>query len=266
MTQAAVSYQIRILEERVGGPLFVRRPRGVELSDTGRQFAKHVSDAMDILGDAFAEARGQTEERLSISVIPTFATNFLAQRLSAFHLENPSISVRIEVNEALTDFDAGEFDVGIRGGMGKWPGLASHKLMQADFTPMLSPKLADTIGGLREPADILKLPVIACDDPWWHTWFEAAGLTDVDLSMQTGLYLGTQILEANAAIAGQGVGLLTPAFHRDALELGLLIQPFDLTCSDGSGFWLVCPQSRRNTRKITVFRQWLDKALTGFGH
>ena len=263
MTQAAVSYQIKILEERVGAPLFLRFARGVELTDVGRRLSRRASEALDLLRDAYADAKGQGEDTLVISAIPTFATNFLAQKLGCFQIDHPSIAVRVQVTQALTDFAAEDVDVAIRSGLeGAWPGLKSDLLLPAVFTPMLSPKLAETIGGVHTPADLLKLPIIEPSDPWWPQWFEAAGIPDAKLMEQPSLQFGSQILEANAAIAGQGVGILTPTFYLDAINQGQLSQPFDLTCDDGQRYWLVYPESRRNAPKIRAFRDWVLGEVT----
>lgn len=264
MTQAAVSYQIKILEERVGSALFLRRARGVELSEIGAQFAQKSTDALDILSDGFARARGRTEETLVISVIPTFATNFLAQRLGCFQIDNPSIAVRVEVNQSMVDFATDGFDLAIRSGKGNWPGLKSHLLVPMQFTPMLSPALAEKADGIDHPSDLLKIPIIEPSDPWWHRWFEAAGVTDANLASQPGLQFGSQVLEANAAIAGQGVGILTPVFYKDEVEQRRLYQPFDLLCCDDQGYWLVYPESRRNLGKIKLFRNWLEMKAAEF--
>jgi LysR family glycine cleavage system transcriptional activator len=264
MTQAAVSYQIKVLEERIGAPLFVRKARGVDLTKTGQQFAKRTSEALDILGDAFSDAKTYSQETLSISVIPTFGTNFLAQRLGAFQMENPKIAVRVEISEALVDLQAGSFDIAIRGGKGAWEGLISHLLMPTYFTPMMSPKLAQSIGGVDSPTDLLDLPFISGGDPWWKLWLEAAGITDVDILERRSQQFGPQILEANAAIAGQGVAMLSPAFFQNELANGQLIQPFELICDDGSGFWLVLPTSHRNSTKIRKFRKWLEQQSESF--
>lgn len=257
MTQAAVSYQIKILEERVGAPLFLRTARGVELTDVGQRFSRRASEALDQLRDAFADAKGAGEETLAISVIPTFATNFLAQRLGCFQIDNPSIAVRVEVSQSLSDFAAEEIDLAIRSGIGGWAGLKSHRLFPAVFTPMLSPKLAAEAGGIETPADLLKLPIIEPTDPWWSEWFAAAGVPDVEMADRPSLKFGSQVLEANAAIAGQGVGILTPVFYKDAVEQGLLIQPFEITCDDDQSYWLVYPENRRNAPKIRLFRNWI---------
>lgn len=261
MTQAAVSYQIKVLEDRVGMPLFLRNGRGVELTDAGKRFARRASESLDLLSDAFADAKGEGEETLVISAIPTFATNFLAQRLGCFQINHPSIAVRVEVTQAITDFTSEDVDVAIRSGLeGGWPGMKCDLLLPAVFTPMLSSKLAETIGGVHTPADLLKLPIIEPSCPWWPIWFEAAGIPDAKLMERPSLQFGSQILEANAAIAGQGVGILTQTFYQDAVAQGQLFQPFDLTCDDGQRYWLVYPKNRRNAPKIRSFRDWiLDK-------
>ncbi len=266
MTQAAVSYQIKILEERIGSPLFLRHARGVELTDNGTWFSRRSSEAMDILRDAYSEVRGRSEKTLVISVIPTFAANFLAQRLGEFQCENPSIAVRIDMNSALADFTTDNVDVAVRSGSGNWPGLRKHLLLRAKFTPMLSPSLAETIGGVHEPADLLKLPIIAPAEPWWQIWFEKAGLPEADLDDQSNLKLDSQLLEANAAIAGLGVSMLTPEFYQDAIAQKQLLQPFDLIGDEDEdyGYWLVYPESRRNSPAIKTFRNWILQEITGF--
>ncbi len=264
MTQAAVSYQIKVLEDRVGAPLFLRQPRGVQLSRAGLNFAAKATDALDILSEAFAVAKGQTEETLAVSAAITFGTSLLAQRIGKFQIDNPSISVRIDVSQTLTDFDADGIDLAIRVGRGNWPDVRAQLLMPVTFTPMLSPTLAAGIGGIHKPADLLKLPVIELGDPWWRQWFREAGVEDVEFSGRQKLELGSQILEATAAVAGQGVGILTPALYRDELARGQLYQPFDLVCDDGTGYWLVYPENRKNLPKIRAFENWLKSEVADF--
>ncbi|NBN79964.1 LysR family transcriptional regulator [Microvirga tunisiensis] len=261
MTQAAVSYQIRLLEERSGGPLFRRAARHVELTDLGRQLAPAVHEAFDLIRDAFAGVRAQAEGALTISCVATFATQWLARHLGAFQLLQPRLAVRVETSGQLVDFARDTVDISIRSGKGQWPGLTAHLLLPARFTPMLHPDLAASIGGVREPADLLKLKIIDPSDPWWPQWFAMAGVTCTDLDSRTQTRLGAQILEANAAAAGQGVAILTPWFYRDEIERGRLYQPFALTCDDGSGYWLCYPPARRNSPKIRAFRQWILAAL-----
>lgn len=264
MTQSAVSYQIKVLEERVGAPLFVRQARGVALSEIGAQFAQRTTDALNILGDAYAEVKGLSQDTLSVSVIPTFGTNFLAQHLGTFQLDNPNIAVRIEVSEGLTDFTTGEFDIAIRDGKGSWPELRSYLLIPTQFTPMLSNELAESIGGIHTPKDLLKLPILSPSNPWWQLWLSAAGLENQDFSDRPDRQFGPQILEANAAIAGQGVAMLTPAFFTAEVARDQLVQPFELACDDGTGYWLVFPESHRHSQKIRKFRSWIEAATESY--
>jgi LysR family glycine cleavage system transcriptional activator len=257
MTQAAVSYQIKMLEERVGAPLFLRMPRQVKLTELGERLAPSITEAFETMRTAFATLREDTEGVLSISVVATFAANWLVQRLGSFQMEHPLLAVRLDSNDRLVDFTQSEVDLAVRTGTGDWPGLISHELIKAQFTPMLSPKLAASIGGVHEPADLLRLPLIDAGDPWWRQWFEAAGVPDPQLQGHAQNRLGTQLLEGRAAIAGLGVGILTPAFHTVEIGAGLLLQPFDLLHDDGRSYWLVYPESRRNVPKIRAFRAWI---------
>ena len=264
MTQAAVSYQMKILEERVGAAVFERYARGVELTPVGRRLFQRVSAALDILSDAYGDAKGANEGTLTINAIPTFATNFLAQRLGAFQCENANLAVRLEIGEALTDFNHDKVDVAIRGGQGKWDGLISHLLLPTVFTPMLSPALADSIGGVTKPEDLMKLPLLSDGDQQWQSWLSSYGLGSTANPNAAVHSLQSQVIEAASAVSGHGVAMLTPAFFQNELERGQLIQPFEHLGDDGSGYWLVYPESRRNAHKIKRFRSWLDKETRAY--
>ncbi|MGB3539224.1 MAG: LysR substrate-binding domain-containing protein [Mesorhizobium sp.] len=257
MTQAAVSYQIKVLEERVGTLLFLRKPRQVALTEPGQHLAAAAGDAFALLAQAYAEARGDAEGVLSITTVLTFASNWLARHLGSFQMAHPSLAVRVDASGTLLDLTRENFDIAIRSGKGKWPGLVTHPLVWADFTPMLSPGLAAKIGGVKEPADLLKLPILEPSDPWWLQWFTAAGVPTTDLATRPDSRMGAQTYEANAAIAGQGVAILTRPFFLAELAEGRLIQPFDLVCNDGHGYWLAYPETSRNAPKVRVFRDWL---------
>ena len=257
MTQAAASYQVKLLEERIGAPLFLRRPRQIELTEPGQRLAPAVSEAFAILGQAYAAARGGADGLLCVTTVLTFASNWLAQHLGAFQIAHPALAVRLDTSSRLTDFAREDVDLAIRSGGGKWPGLEAHKLLDADFTPMLSPKLAASIGGVNEPADLLRLPILDPGDIWWTQWFEAAGVSGHDLAKRPGSSMGAQAYEANAAMAGHGVAILTRALFKNEIADGRLVQPFDLVGDDGHAYWLVYPTARRNVPKIRAFRDWI---------
>lgn len=261
MTQTAVSYQIRLLEETLGETLFLRRPRQVTLTQAGERLAPKVAEGLAKLAEAVTELRGATEERLHIHSTPTFALQWLSRTLGDFQLKHPSIAVRLSTSQEMIDFSKEEADVAIRWGKGDWPGLESHRVMRMDFTPMLSPALAETIGGVKEPADLLKLPIVSARDPWWRVWFAAAGIAEPGLDRYPPNELGTQTIDAQIALAGQGVAILNPGHFREAIAAGQLFQPFDLACNDGRDYWLAYPENRRNIPKIRAFRDWILSAM-----
>jgi len=258
MTQAAVSYQIKVLEERVGSALFVRRPRQVLLTETGQALAIASTDAFRKIAEAYETAR-TGQGTLSISTIPTFAANWLALHLGSFQMDNPRIAVRIETSDLLADLARDNIDVAIRSSsIGQWAGLDSHFLFHETFTPMLSPALAASIGGVREPADLLRLPIVDAGDPWWTTWFGLAGVDAASaLATRPRSQFGSQSYEGRAVVAGLGVGILTPAMFAQELAAGSLIQPFDILGHDNHSYWLVHQTARRNVPKIRAFREWL---------
>ena len=257
MTQAAVSYQIKLLEGRLGQALFLRQPRQVVLSEAGRRLSPAVSDAFEALRAAFAAAHEDAAGVLAISAVSTFASNWLAPRLGAFQLANPQLAVRLEVSQRMVDFAREEIDLGIRMGGGDWPGLEMTKIASSRFTPMCSPSLLERHGEINAPIDLLRLPLLSADDPWWPAWFALAGITAPELATRPGLRLDSQQMLGSAAIAGQGVTLLDPALFAADLAAGRLVRLFDLVAEDGYDYWLVYPSSRRNAPKIRAFRAWL---------
>lgn len=257
MTQAAVSYQIKLLEERLGAPLFLRRPRTVELTPTGRQLAPATSEALDLLASAFAAARQDAGSVLTVSVLPTFAAHWLAPRMGRFQMKHPEIAVRITATRAVVDFRREDADVAIRSGLGEWEGLTVHPLFPVAFAPMLSPKLLERHGPLTSPADLLDMLLIDPGDRWWCLWFAAMGIEGFEPAGHPDARMGDQHLEARAAMGGHGVAILTPGFYRQEVEIGLLAQPFPAISETGQNYFLVYPEARRNVPKVRAFRDWL---------
>ncbi|WP_454812357.1 LysR substrate-binding domain-containing protein [Labrys neptuniae] len=261
MTQAAVSYQIKLLEERFGGPLFLRKPRQIELSVAGQRLAPAITDAFALIGEAYAAARGGIEGVLTVCAKVSFATSWLARHIGAFQLAHPALAVRIEATDRAIDFTREETDLAIFFGTGDWPGLQAHRLLAGDYTPMLSRGLVARLGPHYTPADLLRLPLLDPGDHWWREWFEAAG---VSYEMPKLVYnLSSQAVINAAAKAGQGVAILSTALYDDDLAEGRLIQPFELVLESERSFYLVYPEARRNQPKIRAFRDWILAELAG---
>lgn len=258
MTQAAVSYQIRLLEERLGVALFLRSNRRVTLSDAGRRAAPLVGRAFDALEDAFGSLVAEDEGVLSISTTQTFASNWIAPRLGAFQLARPELAVRLHTDNRIIDFAREEKDVAIRSTLGRaeWPGLRAHFLFRLHATPVATPAFRDS-NGIAAPADLLRVPRLSPGDEWWEIWLRAAGLPVPEGTASSGIRFDAQAMEGQAALSGAGVGMLTPLFWRPELASGRLVQLFPLVSFDGPGYWLVYPEHRRNQSKVRAFRDWI---------
>jgi LysR family glycine cleavage system transcriptional activator len=257
LTQAAVSYQIRVLEERLGTALFHREKKRVKLTEAGRRAAGEVSRAFDRLDGAFAQLRTENETMLTISTSTTFANTWLAWRLGAFQIANPAMAVRLVVSDALVDFAVDDVDVAVRSGRGEWPGLDAERLIGIDFTPMCSPDFLAAHGGGVTPIDLLTMPVISPHDDWWSVWLHEAVVDVPNGPVRPGIRLDSQANEGAAAMAGQGMAMLTPFFWRNDIAAGRLVRPFAQISSLGHAYWLICPDHRRRLAKIKRFREWL---------
>jgi LysR family glycine cleavage system transcriptional activator len=257
MTQAAVSYQIKLLEERLGTSLFARDKRQVVLTEAGRKAAPLVSNAFDTLDDAFAAARSHDDAVLTVSSSQTFASNWLARNLGRFQVGQPDLALRLHTSDTLVDFARDEVDIAVRVSFsGRPQGLMAHFLMRIHWTPMCSPEFRESHGGLASPADLLDVPQISPSDDWWERWFEAAGVVAPD-RRAIGVRLDSQVFDGNAAIAHQGVAMLSPALWRADLAAGRLVQLFPLTLFERYGYWLVYPEHKRHVPKLKAFREWL---------
>jgi len=257
MTQAAVSWQIKALESRLGQSLFRRLPREVVPTESGERLSRAATEAMTLLRRAISDLTEADEAVLSITTLATLATQWLAPRLGAFQLANPDLAVRLDTAPHLVDLARENFDVGLRSGAGDWPGLESVMLMPSVFTPLCSPAMAEQLG-LEHPCDLLDAPRIGLEKEW-AAWFAAAGVTSGSprVSRLTADY---QALEAAAAMGGQGVALVSPILFAREIAAGLLVRPFRQTVELNTGYWLVWPHDRRRSKKIARFRDWLVAA------
>lgn len=262
MTQAAVSYQVKALEERLGAPLFVREKGRARLTPLGARLLPALSQAFDSIEAAFAAHQAEDESLLTVTTTPTFANTWLAWCLGAFQMRHADLAVRMTTGNEVVDLRSGDADVAIRAGTGDWDGLEKHLLVRSEFTPMASPRLIgeaqDRLGRKLEPRDLFDLNLISPEDDWWLHWFADAGLEVDSVPRRRGVRLDNQANEGHAAMAGQGFALLTPFFWENDLSEGRLVMPFpDLVSTRGWAYWLVFPPERRMVPKIKRFREWL---------
>ena len=262
MTQAAVSYQIRQLEDRVGRPLFVREKGRVRLSESGRRLLPAVSGGFAGIADAFAALRGEDEDVLELSTAVSFGGTWLSARIGRFQVRYPDLAVRISVSNDLIDFARATADAAIRAGHGQWDGLRAEFLFRQHFTPICTPEFL-VANAIERPEDLLGVERLGPNDSMWAGWFAKVGI-DAPPPRQ-GVVLDSQLQEATAIQGGFGIALMTPMYWRAELDSGRLVQPFETLYlpggRPGNSQWLVHPVSRVGVRKIERFREWIHEEL-----
>ncbi|QDS16973.1 LysR family transcriptional regulator AmpR [Xanthomonas arboricola] len=252
VSQAALSHQIKALEQQLGSSLFHRLPRGVALTDEGAALAPVLGEAFDRIAATLERfADGRYREVLSVGVVGTFATGWLLPRLPAFHAAHPDIELRLSTHNNRVDLAGEGLDLAIRFGDGDWQGQIAHALMEAPFAPVCAPSMAR---GLRTPADLAQLPLLRSYrlDEWPH-WFRAAGVAEV---VARGAMFDSSLTLASAAAAGAGVALLPLPMFRQDLDAGRLVCPFPIQI-DAGRYWLTRLRSRPEGDADARLRDWL---------
>ncbi len=263
VTPAAVSHQVKKLEEYLGMPLFRRLPRGLSLADAGQLLQSELREVFQRLDKAMelvleSESRGA----LTLSVAPMFAVKWLLPRLQRFNDLHPEIDVRISSSLDMIDFQRDGFDAAVRLGHGEYPGLEAVELFGESVTPMCSPRLLEGANILIRPED-LQQHVLLHDDslgfdsaaPTWETWCEATGTSQVDTSRGPRFSQPDHALQA--AIDGAGVVLGWQHLAAQDIAAGRLVAPFEKSLSLGSTFYLVYPKAHGERRKVEALRNWV---------
>jgi LysR family glycine cleavage system transcriptional activator len=263
VTPAAVSQQVRQLEEHLGCALFRRGPRNLMLTDEGQACLPGLNAAFEGLAQALAEidaagARGA----LTVSVAPSFAAKWLVPRLERFAAAYPDISVRVSASVGLTDFEADAIDCAIRYGAGGYAGLHAEHLLDERVVPVASPSLLEGPARLESAGDLSHFTLLHDDSPdldpscpTWTMWLRAAGAPQIDA--QRGLHFNTSSLVIEAAIAGQGVALAKERLAEGDLAAGRLVPVFAASQPLTFAYWFVCPPEKLSLAKVQAFRTWL---------
>ena len=263
VTPAAISHQVKKLEEYLGVQLFRRLPRGLLLAETGQVLLSELREVFLRLDKAMERVlESDSRGALTISVAPMFAVKWLVPRLQRFDALHPDTDVRMSSGLAVCDFQRDAFDAAVRLGHGQYPGLAAVKLFDESLTPMCSPRLLEGPHTLHSPDD-LRHHVLLHDDsmafdpeaPNWDTWLEAVGARRVVASR--GIHFSQPDHALQAAIDGAGVVLGWRYLAADDIAAGRLVVPFSLLLPLGSAFYLVYPEAYADRRKVMIFQNWL---------
>jgi LysR family transcriptional regulator of beta-lactamase len=252
VTQAAISHQVKGLEERLGAALFRRSHRGLVLTDEGLALAPALWDAFGRIDSVLERFEaGGVKEVLTISAVGTYAVGALLKELPAFRAAHPFVDLRLLTNNNKVDLAAEGLDYAIRFGDGAWNGTEAEKIAAAPLAPLCAPALLDL---LREPGDLARVPLLRsyrAQD--WPAWFEAAGIPAVTAR---GPLFDSSLIMVQAAMLGEGVALAPVPMFRRELESGQLVQPF-AALADVGAYWLTRLKSKAPSTAMLSFRDWL---------
>ncbi len=264
VTQAAVSLQVKQLEELLGVLLFRRGSRSLKLTGEGQAFLQEVREALDLLAAATDRlSRRNRSEQLSISVLPSFASKWVVPRLRKFHRQHPAANIRIAAFDWLVDFEKDNIDVAIRFGNGDWAGTRTYLLMREEVFPVCSPELEQADRPLAAPSDLTHHTLLHDDYSRedWKMWFLAAGVDDI--SPDKGLSFSHTSLMLEAAASGAGIALGRSPLVQYDLDRGRLVRPFDTAIPSEYAYYVVLPENRPASSVAEDFVDWLLQEAAG---
>ncbi|MBT5432393.1 MAG: transcriptional regulator GcvA [Alphaproteobacteria bacterium] len=266
VTPAAISHQIRGLEDRLGMRLFERRTRAVALTEAGKLILPEVSQAFATMQRALARLeRLHDDQHITVTLSPSLAARWLLPRLDRFQQHAPEIELRISASDELVDLALGEVDAAMRFGRGNYPGMQVDKLADVELFPVCAPLLASPDRPLDKPSDLARHNLLH-DDSWsnasgvtpgWDMWLKTLGVQGVDL--RRGDHFSDAGVIVQAAILGRGVALASHDMADQALENRQLIRPFEGNDAVALefGIYFVCPPEALQRPQVAALRNWV---------
>tara|TARA_R110000787_G_scaffold69390_2_gene154502 strand:- start:1243 stop:2181 length:939 start_codon:yes stop_codon:yes gene_type:complete len=268
VTPAALSFQIKSLEEHLGAPLFRRLNRAVELTEAGRALAPAASDGFQTLAAGWRAAqRLQDQQTLTVTAGPAFTAKWLAPRLFDFAQSHPEIELRFSASLRIMDFNRDNVDVAIRFGLGPDPGLFSLPLADEWVVPVMTPELArkyPTPESLRDALLIVDESIDFLDPPIdWSAWFRAM---KIDVTPNIGPRFSQADHAIDAALAGVGVALGRRALVIKDLADGRLVAPYPQALPTGARFRFLCPDGAETRPQVAAFKTWILQEIEKTAH
>ena len=254
LTISALSHQIRGLEERLGQRLFLRNPRGVELTADGRRLFDRVADHLDAIELALRPFGMRRDDVLTLTLMPSFAGSWLVPRLPKFVAAHPQIEIHLQSTIDVVDFERNtEIDGGLRYGPGQWPGLEAVKLFDDWLTPVASPALIERLGQptLETLGDF---PLLGAPGGRWSDWFARFGGTPPKRFVAN--FDDSETLH-RAAVEGMGIVLGRLLLARPLIDAGRLRLLFAERVQSDFSHFLVFPARSRTHAGLAQFRAWL---------
>lgn len=256
VTATAISHRIRALETELGCVLFVRKTRAIELTAAGQSLYASVRDGFDTIAAGVERLRQRARPTVRLSTTPAFAAKWLVPRLARFQSAHPNVDLHVHASYEPVDLNRGSIDLAIRYGQGRYEDMQAILLLQDRFAPVASPALQVT-----NVQSLLQRPLLHFDwarpaslDLSWSAWARAAGVPQLDVA--SGIRFSEESHAIQAAIAGQGVALLSLVLIQEELKLGLLESRLE-PILEGYAYYVVRPlRATRSPAAVTV-ENWL---------
>jgi LysR family transcriptional regulator, glycine cleavage system transcriptional activator len=258
VTQAAVSHQIKTLEEFLGLKLFRRRNRSLLLTEEGQSYYLDIKEIFSSINEATRKLLARSAKgALTVSLSPSFAIQWLVPRLSGFNQAYPGIDVRIQAVDREEDKLADDVDVAIFYGRGNWTGLRTDRLYAEYLIPVCTPSLLTGEKPLKTPSDLIYHTLL--HDTSRRDWQAYVRQLEIQnqINVQQGPIFSHSSMVIQAAVHGQGVALVNNVMARSEIESGRLVRPFPDVLVSKNAFYLVCQDSQAELGKIAAFRQWI---------
>jgi LysR family glycine cleavage system transcriptional activator len=255
VSPAAVSSQIRSLEERLNQPLFYRHGRQITLTETGRKLLPGVQRGLAELRQAVQTvSQDRSEGVLNVSMMPTFLQKWLMPRLTEFYNAQPQIDLRINADNTQVNFDHSDFHAAIRFGTGKWPGVKAGKMLDDWILPVCSPRLLREIGPLTSIAELQKHDLLFVESEIWDAWFRVLGESGRESRWPL---LNDSLSILMAAEQGQGIALSRWSLVARDIAAGRLVRPIDTVVRTDWSYYFVAPPHYYDLPKVATFRDWI---------
>lgn len=255
VSESAVSRQIRILEQQLGVPLFVRTHNGLEITEVGQRLAIGVKEAFDHIANTINPLQSDSDA-VTIRVLPTFALRWLYPRLRKFQTQNPLVQVNVQTRLNDMNFGDGDADLGIRYGLGNWPPETATELYAEWILPVCAPSYL-TQATLASAEDFAKVTLLhpLPDRQDWTIWSERSGVGRFDT--RGGLDFDALDMALSAAESGFGIAMTDVVLAHDTIESGRLVVPVRIPVPTGMSYFLVRPPDLKRKRHVKLLDEWL---------
>ena len=265
ITQAAVSHQIKVLEDYLGAKLFLRENRKIYLTSEGQKLLPSVVSGLQGISDSLESIRNyEKEDTLVVGVGSSFSANWLVHHLGKFYQSYPDINLHLKISNDDPEFEIDGTDLAVVWGQGKWTNYMFEQLMEVEFTTVCSPNLLKESYPLTTPEDLIHYPLLDVEGyDVWKEWLEKAGIPEKKYRRRT-IIRDSNVL-IHSALNAHGIALSAVGIVQEYLDSGMLLRPFELSITAGGYFYLVYPEKSLRKPLVNLFKEWLVEEVQRTG-